>query len=77
MGKTREALILAAICLLLIALSVAGIVETFLEKIELNIDGILLLAVCLMMGGLFSLMLFLIARQQGWIPGGHKKEEAK
>ncbi len=63
---------LAAICLVIIALSFAGAIAGFAAHIALDIDGILLLLTCLMMGGLFLLMLFIIAREQGWIPRRHK-----
>jgi hypothetical protein len=63
---------LAVICLIIIVLSLAGAIADFVTHIALNIDGLLLLATCLMMGGLFSLMLFLIARDHGWIPRRHK-----
>jgi hypothetical protein len=63
---------LAAICLIIIVLSLVGVIADFFTHIALNIDGLLLLATCLMMGGLFTLMLFLIARDQGWIPRREK-----
>lgn len=62
---------LVLICVIVIVLSFAGVIADFVTHITLNIDGLLLLATCLMMGGLFSLMLFLIARDQGWIPRRH------
>lgn len=67
---------LAVICLIVILLSFLGVIADFVTHITLNIDGLLLLATCLMMGGLFSLMLFLIARDQGWIPRRTKSAPA-
>lgn len=66
-------LALAAICLVIIALSVAGVVFNFTSHLGLDMDGILLLLTCLTMGGLFALMLLLIAKEQGWLPS-RKKE---
>ncbi|HXN21278.1 MAG TPA: hypothetical protein VOA41_00885 [Candidatus Dormibacteraeota bacterium] len=71
--KTSHGILeLAAICLIIVILSIVGVIADFLAHIALNIDGLLLLATCLMMGGLFTLMLFLIARDQGWIPRREK-----
>jgi len=72
----RESLGLALICLSLIAAAVWGIVEAFTTRIELNIDRILMVCVGLLIGGLFSLMLFVIAREQGWLPTRHKQSES-
>jgi hypothetical protein len=66
---------LALICAVVILLSIAGIAATFLTRLELNVDGILLLLSSLVMGGVFSLMLFLLAREEGWLPA-RKKQEA-
>lgn len=68
-------LVLAAICLVIIALSVAGVVFDFTSHLGLDMDGILLLLTCLTMGGLFALMMLLIAKEQGWLPS-RKKESA-
>ena len=66
---------LALICVVIIAVSVAGAVFDFTSHLGLDMDGILLLLTCLMMGGLFALMLLLITREQGWLPS-RKKEPA-
>jgi hypothetical protein len=66
---------LAAICLVIIALSVAGAVFDFISHLGLDMDGILLLLTCLTMGGLFALMLLLVAKEQGWLTS-RKKEAA-
>lgn len=67
---------LAAICAAVVLLSIAGIAACFVARIALNIDGIMLLLACLTMGGLFSLMLFLLAKQENWLPAGRKKGAA-
>jgi hypothetical protein len=64
---------LALICVVVVLLSIAGIAATFLTRIELNVDGILLLLSSLVMGGVFSLMLFVLAREEGWLPSRKKQ----
>lgn len=76
MGSTRQGLTLAMISLVVIAFSVAGVVAAFVARIALDIDGILLIGTCLLMGGLFALMLLLIAREQGWLPARGKDAPA-
>ena len=54
----------AIISLVMIALSVLGLVWDFASGlIASGVDGILLLLVCLMIGGVFSLQLLLLARE--------------
>jgi hypothetical protein len=80
MSLSRPILIVIAICAILIVFSLLGLVFDFTTLMEFHpdIDGLLMLFVCLMMGGLFSLMLFLIAKDQGWLPGKkHAPEEGK
>jgi hypothetical protein len=66
---------LSAICVVIVAISVAGAVFDFTSHLGLDMDGILLLLTCLTMGGLFALMLLLVAKEQGWLPS-RKKESA-
>jgi hypothetical protein len=71
---------LAALSLVLLALSVVGIVWDIASGLLVTgIDGILLLLVCLMMGAVFTLELFLVGRQAGWVPafGGGKEGKEK
>lgn len=63
---------LAAICVVIIALCVVGAVFDFTSHLGLDMDGILLLLTCLTIGGLFALMLLLVAKEQGWIPSRKK-----
>jgi hypothetical protein len=74
--QREEGLGMLAYCAIVIVLSLAGLVAAFLTRLVTSIDGLLLLMICLMMGGLFSLMLFLTARDEGWLPSRHKKQEA-
>lgn len=57
-----EAAIFAAI---IVILSVIGLIWDFTSGlITSGVDGLLLLLICLMMAGLFSLQLLLLARQR-------------
>ncbi len=67
MSAQRAILGLVAVCAVIVLLSLAGLVAGFVTRLEFNIDGLLLLSVCLLMGGVFSIMLFLMAREYGWL----------
>jgi len=67
MSGQREIFGLVVVCAVIVVLSLAGLAAAFATRLELDIDGLLLIAVCLMMGGIFSLMLFLIAKEYGWL----------
>jgi hypothetical protein len=77
MTTQRGILGLVGICVLIVLLSAAGLASVVLTHLDLSLDGLLLIMTCLMMGGLFLLMLALIAKEQGWLPGGHKKEASE
>ena len=60
---------LSALCALFILLSIWGIVwDISSGLLTSGIDGIMLLFICLMMGGIFSLMLVVMLWQTGLIP---------
>jgi hypothetical protein len=60
---------MSALCALFILLSLWGIVWDFTSGLLTSgIDGIMLLAICLMMGGIFSVMLVVMLWQAGLIP---------
>jgi len=74
--KKEHVMGLVAICLVVVVLSISGLASDFLTRLGLDLDGLLLIMVSLLMAGLFLLMLLLIAKDQGWLPGGAKKESA-
>ncbi len=74
--KKEHVLGLVAICLVIVVLSFSGLASDVLTRLDLDLDGLLLIMVSLLMAGLFLLMLFMIAKDQGWLPGGHKTESA-
>ena len=76
MPSLRGVLSLLAVCVFIILISVAGLASDFLTHLLSNIDGLLLFAICVMMGGIFALMLFLMVKEEGWLPGAHKKDVA-
>lgn len=65
----------AVVGLVLLALSFAGAISDFLTGLLLNIDGLLLIAVCLMMALIFAGMLVLLAKQEGML-GRHKSADS-
>ena len=70
-GMTPKSYLLemSALCALFIILSLWGMVWDFTSGLLTSgIDGIMLLAICLMMGGIFSLMLVVMLWQAGLIP---------
>src|ERR1700674_813478 len=56
------------VCVTVIVLSVAGLASDFMTRLISSVDGLLLLMICLMMAGLFSLMIFVLAKEAGWLP---------
>ncbi len=66
-----ELMIISAV---FVVLSVGGIVwDVFSRLLFTGIDGIMLLLVCLMMGGVFSLYMFVLARRAGMLESFRRK----
>jgi hypothetical protein len=74
--KKEHVLGLAGICVVMLLLSFAGVASDFITRLIGNIDGLLLLSICLMMAGLFLWMLYLMGKEEGWLPSRHAKESA-
>ena len=72
-GQENEAE-LAIMSLVMIVLSLLGIIAGFSRGLFGGIDGLLLLGIALMTFLIFSLLLFVQAKQQGWIGKSHKAE---
>jgi len=70
---TRATLSLIALCAVVILLSIVGLVWAVLVGIALTLDGLLLILTCLTMGGVFFLMLLMLAKEHGWIRFASKK----
>ena len=73
MTKQQGIMGLLGVCLFVIVLSLAGLASDFITHLLGNIDGLLLFAICLMMAGLFALMLLMIFKEEGWRPSHHEK----
>ena len=54
MKKEHGILGLVGICIVILAFSFAGVISDFITRLIGNIDGLLLLMICLMMAGLFD-----------------------
>jgi uncharacterized membrane protein len=72
-GQENEAE-LTIMSVVMIVLSVLGIVAGFSRDLFGGIDGLLMLGVALMILLIFSLLLLVQAKQQGWIGKRHKDE---
>jgi uncharacterized membrane protein len=59
---------LLGMCAALVVLSLLGIVSAFVTHVFDSLDGLLLLAVCLMMAGIFTLMILWFLKDAGWLP---------
>jgi hypothetical protein len=64
----RSGILELAVCMVVIALSVVGTISAFVTDLQRDIDGLLLILVCALMGGLFSITLLLLAKSHGWLP---------
>lgn len=68
---------LAVICALFVLLSIWGIIWDITSSLLTGgIDGIMLLAVCLMMAGIFALILALQLQKAGILPSFDRKHKA-
>src|SRR4029077_10440193 len=75
MDQRKSVIELFGMSALFVLLSLVGLVWDVTSRLLFNgIDGIFLAGICLMMGGIFSLDLFLTARASGLL-GAAKKAE--
>jgi uncharacterized RDD family membrane protein YckC len=59
-----ELLVICAVMLLLSILGVAGGLSTRLRG---TLDGLLIVAICLMTAVIFAILLFVLAKERGWL----------
>ena len=64
---------LAIMSVVMVVLSLAGIIAGFSRGLFGGIDGLLILAISLMMLGIFAALLLVEAKQTGWL--GKRKED--
>ena len=65
--RLRDRIMELMACLVLIGLSVVGVVSVFVTGLHRDIDGLLLILVCVLMFSIFSTLLFVLAKQEGWL----------
>jgi hypothetical protein len=65
--RLRDRIMELMACLVLIGLSVVGVVSVFVTGLQRDIDGLLLILVCILMFSIFSTLLFVLAKQEGWL----------
>jgi hypothetical protein len=58
---------LLVICAVMVVLSILGVVGALSTRLFGSLDGLLMLAVCLMTALIFALLLFVLAKEQGWL----------
>jgi hypothetical protein len=74
MNGKENPLELLVMCVVMIVLSVLGIAGGLSRGLFGNMDGILMLGVCLMVALIFTILLLVLAMGQGWL--GKKSEGA-
>jgi hypothetical protein len=67
MNGQQKPPVLLIMCAVIVVLSVLGIVGGLSTRLIGSLDGLLMLAICLMMALIFVLLLFVLAKEQGWI----------
>jgi hypothetical protein len=63
-----------SIGLFILVVSVIGVVADFMFDLKLDMDGLLLISICLLMALVSAAMLFFLAKAQGWF--GRNKSAA-
>lgn len=67
-AKGKNAMELAILSVIFVFLCVIGIFADFTSGLLASgVDGLMLLFICLMMGGIFMLQLFFVAKSAGWL----------
>ena len=67
MNGQQRPLVLLIICAVLLVLAIWGLVGGLSTRLLGDIDGLLMLAVSLMIAVIFALMLYMLAKEQGWL----------
>jgi len=68
MNPRGETLALAIICTVVVLLSLCGLIWFFTWGLSLGgVDPLMILLISLLMGGIFSLQLFPLAKRAGWL----------
>jgi hypothetical protein len=71
MSEQEKPVELLVMCAVIVVLSILGVVGGLSTRLIGSLDGLLMLAVCLMMALIFAVLLFVLAKEQGWL-GKHR-----
>ena len=72
MNGQQKPLVLLIFCAVLVGLSLLGLAGAFLTRLLGDIDGLLLLSICLMIAVVFAFLLYDLAKAQGWLGNSGK-----
>jgi len=67
MNGQENPLELLVICVVMLVLSILGILGGLSARLFGSLDGLLMLAVCLMTALIFAILLFVLAKERGWL----------
>ena len=67
MNGQENPLELLIICAVMLVLSILGILGGLSARLFGTLDGLLMLAVCLMTALIFAILLFVLAKQRSWL----------
>lgn len=73
MNEQEKPVELLVMCAVIVVLSVLGVIGGLSTRLIGSLDGLLMLAVCLMMALIFSLLLLVLAKEHGWL--GKRKQD--
>jgi hypothetical protein len=58
---------LLVICAVMLVLSILGVLGGLSPRLFGSLDGLLIVAICLMMALIFAILLFVLAKERGWL----------
>ncbi len=58
---------LLVICAVMLVLSVLGVAGGLSPRLLGSLDGLLMVAICLLMALIFAILVFVLAKERGWI----------
>jgi hypothetical protein len=67
MNGQENPLELLIICAVMLVLSIVGILGGLSARLFGSLDGLLMLAVCMMTALIFAILLFVLAKERGWL----------
>jgi CHASE2 domain-containing sensor protein len=67
MNEKENPIELLAICAVMLLLSILGIAGGLSTRLRGTLDGLLAVAICLLMAVVFGILLFVLVKECGWI----------